>query len=124
MVRRHSGRAKDGYFALIAVGRKDLEGVAELLQRRIQQFDVAAVGLVADEFVGRFLQLLYQLLGSDRLSLRLVLSFVLVDLLKGVVSFSAYLAFHPTSLMSFVICHWLCTRRMSQPRHTSGTDDK
>jgi hypothetical protein len=47
-----AGGAEDAHLSGVAIGGEDFEGVAELLKALVDQLDVAAVGLVAQELKG------------------------------------------------------------------------
>jgi len=65
VIHREPGRAEHRHLAALAVGAEDLEGVAQFFQGGVEQLDVAAVGLVAQQLVGGFVDLLHQLLDPD-----------------------------------------------------------
>src|SRR5262249_14384586 len=64
MAGRQTRRAEDRHLAHTAVGRENLEGVTQLLERGAEQFHVAAAGPVANELVSRLAHLLHELLDA------------------------------------------------------------
>ena len=80
---RQTGRAEHRHLAHGAIRREDLEGIAQLLQRGVEQLHIAARGAVAEELVGRLADLLDELLYTRRLTLFRVRVFV--DLLEAAV---------------------------------------
>ena len=66
IARRQPRRAEHRHLAQMPIRREHLEAVAQLLEGRAEQLDVAARGAVADEFVGGLADLLDQLLDADR----------------------------------------------------------
>ena len=60
LVGPRAGRAKHRHFAARAIGREDLEGVAQFAQRAAEDFQIAARRLIGGQLVGRFLDLLDQ----------------------------------------------------------------
>src|SRR5262249_37627151 len=81
---------------------KHLEGVAQLLERGAQQLDVAAVGAVAHQLVGSFLELLHQLLDADARSI--VGMWFIVNMLKRGAAIAATVCFHARSLFRLILC--------------------
>jgi hypothetical protein len=100
MLRRQTGRTEKGDFAPIPKRSKDFEGVTQLFQGCVEELDIATIRVVANEFVGRFLYLLDELIDAEPMPVLLWMWLIIVDVLKEIVSSWTSLPLHPCSLFS------------------------
>ena len=102
MIALDAGGPEDGHFSVMAEWGENLEGVAQLFKRCAQQFDIAAIGVVAEQLVGRFLDLLDELLVSNWPSF-FVVGLLVVYLLKRIGAFSGSLVHYCVSGSGFFV---------------------